>query len=98
MNLYAVNLYCCTVNRLDELLINETLQCTAQNTSFKPLQERRSGLYVSTAIQVCFQADGGTLPKLFQAPVPLPSPKTIFGGHRNVFGDGIGLVHCRVTS
>jgi len=65
---------------------------------FKPLQERTSGLYVSTPIQACFQADGGTLPQLFQAPVPLPSPKTIFGGHRNFFGDGLGLVHWRVTS
>jgi hypothetical protein len=68
------------------------------NYVLKPLQEHRFGLYVSTAIQVCFQADGGMLPPMFQAPVPLPSPKTIFGGHRNVFGDGLGLVHWRVTS
>jgi len=95
MNLYPVNLYCC---KFSQLLIKETLQCAAQITPFKPLQERRSGLYVSTTIQGCFQADCGTLPQQFQAPVPLPSAKTIFGGHRYVFGDGIGLVHCRVTS
>jgi len=89
MNLHPVNLYCCNINRLGELLIKETLQCTAQITTFKPLQERRSGLYVSIAIQVSFQAGVGTLPPMFQAPVPLPSPKTIFGGHRNVFGDGL---------
>jgi len=95
MNLYPVNLYCC---KFSQLLIKETLQCATQITSFKPLQERRNGLYVSTTIQGFFQADCGTLLQLFQAPVLLPSAKTIFGGHRNVFGDGIGLVHCRVTS
>ena len=46
------------------------------------MQERRSGLYtqVSTAIQFSFQADGGMLPPLYQAPVLCRRPKLFSEG------------------